>query len=263
MQSGFRKPGEFCWFEIMTADVAKSRDFFGKALGWSFVEDQIPGGTYSKAKIGACEIGGFTDLASPMIPKGTPPQLSCYVATADCDKAAQTALANGGKALALPFDVMDYGRMATLMDPTGATFSLWQPKKHKGTEVDAGLHGAPAWFELMTNDVDRGASFYSKVFGWRPEIMQSAPGMKYTTFDNPSAGRKEKAAGMLHITKDMSPMPSHWNPYFTVTDIRKTVQESQRLGAKMVVNIAHTPSLGRWATMTSPDGVTFSVASWD
>ena len=40
------------------------------------------------------------------------------------------------------------------LDPNGAEFDVWEPRKHLGTDVDSRLHGAPSWFETMTTDVD-------------------------------------------------------------------------------------------------------------
>ena len=46
-----------------------------------------------------------------------------------------------------PFDVMDFGRMAVISDPTGAHFSVWEPKTHKGTRI-TGVPGTMCWADL-------------------------------------------------------------------------------------------------------------------
>ena len=48
------------------------------------------------------------------------------------DAAAAEAKELGGQLLMGPFDVLEEGRMALIQDPTGATFALWQARKHKG-----------------------------------------------------------------------------------------------------------------------------------
>ena len=50
-----------------------------------------------------------------------------------------------------PSDVFDAGRMAVIQDPTGAKFSLWQPKRHIGADVIDEV-GAHCWSELNTKD---------------------------------------------------------------------------------------------------------------
>ena len=39
--TGTRKPGEFCWINMLTPQPEQARDFFGKLLGWSYFE--MPG----------------------------------------------------------------------------------------------------------------------------------------------------------------------------------------------------------------------------
>ena len=38
---GTRKAGQFCWINMLTPQPAQARAFFGKLLGWTYVE--IPG----------------------------------------------------------------------------------------------------------------------------------------------------------------------------------------------------------------------------
>jgi predicted enzyme related to lactoylglutathione lyase len=79
------------------------------------------------------------------------------------------------------FDIMDQGRMAVCIDPNGAEFDVWEPRKGLGTDADSGQHGAPSWFEALTTDTGRAAQFYAQLFGWTPE-PQSLPGVEYATF---------------------------------------------------------------------------------
>ena len=65
-----------------------------------------------------------------------------------------------------PFDVMDYGRMAVLLDPTGATLSVWQAKTHPGILVH-NQPGAFCWGQLNTSDTAMAESFYTALFGPR------------------------------------------------------------------------------------------------
>ncbi|HXM92652.1 MAG TPA: hypothetical protein VOA64_00125 [Candidatus Dormibacteraeota bacterium] len=60
----------------------------------------------------------------------------------------------GAEVQAQLFDVYDVGRMAVIRDPTGAVFSVWQPKKNIGTGL-AGVDGALCWADLMIPDQER------------------------------------------------------------------------------------------------------------
>jgi uncharacterized protein len=57
--------------------------------------------------------------------QGVPPHWLIYVASDSADESAKQASELGGKVLAPPFDVYDFGRTSVMHDPTGATFSVW------------------------------------------------------------------------------------------------------------------------------------------
>lgn len=62
-------------------------------------------------------------------------------------------------------DVLDAGRMAFLVDPTGGFIGLWQAGRHHGAEL-VNEPGALVWNELRTRDVEAAAAFYGEVLGW-------------------------------------------------------------------------------------------------
>ena len=64
-----------------------------------------------------------------------PPHWAAYLAVDDADAVVAKAVSLGGTVLQAPFDVMDLGRMAVITDPIGASFSIWQAKKHSGVGV--------------------------------------------------------------------------------------------------------------------------------
>jgi predicted enzyme related to lactoylglutathione lyase len=60
----------------------------------------------------------------------------------------------------------------------------------------------------------------------------------------------------------MGPMPPSWVTYFTVRDADQAVGEAQELGAKICVPAQDIPNIGRFAGITSPQGVTFFVMQY-
>ncbi|MFN8178878.1 MAG: VOC family protein [bacterium] len=248
MTTGTRKPGDFCWINMLTPEPAEARAFFGKLLGWTYVE--MTGVAGHAVKVGGRDIGGLFDVVSPGRPKA-PPMIGVMVKVDSADATAKKVASLGGKAQPA-FDIMDAGRMAVCHDPNGAQFDLWEPKKMLGTDVDASLHGAPSWFETMTTDVGRAAKFYSSLFGWEAETMPM-PGGSYTTFKLGDA----YVAGMMAITPEMGGMPPCWGTYFTVKDADETAREAAKLGAALCVPPQDVPGVGRFCGITSPQGVTF------
>ena len=67
MTTGTRKTGEFCWINMLTPQPAEAREFFGKLLGWTYVE--MPGMGHAM-QVGGRDIGGLFDLDGPNTPPG-------------------------------------------------------------------------------------------------------------------------------------------------------------------------------------------------
>jgi predicted enzyme related to lactoylglutathione lyase len=253
MRTGERNPGEFCWINILTPRPAEAQAFFSALLGWTYVE--IPGMGH-RVQVGGHDIGGMWDLAAPNTPPGTPPGIGVMVKVDSADATAKKAISLGGKAKPA-FDVMEQGRMAECRDPNGAPFDLWEPKKSRGADADSSLHGAPSWHETMTTDVARATAFYTKLFGWTAEVMPME-GFDYTSFKMGD----EAVAGMMAITAEMGRIPPHWAVYFTVADVDRTVREALALGAASCVPVQDIPGVGRFAGLTSPQGVIFYVITY-
>ena len=253
MATGTRKTGEFCWINMLTPQPAEARAFFGKVLGWTYVD--IPGIGH-RVQIGGHDIGGLFDLEGPNTPPGTPPLIGVMVKVASADATCEMVTSLGGTAKPA-FDIMDQGRMAVCFDPNGAEFDVWEPKKMLGIDADSTQHGAPSWFETMTSDVDRAAKFYSGLFGWTPEVVPMQ-GSTYTTFKHGAAD----VAGMMRITPQMGKLRPHWATYFTVNDADETAREAVKLGAKLCMTMKDVPGICRFCGITSPQGVTFRIVQY-
>lgn len=253
MTTGIRKPGEFCWINMLTPDPTKARAFFAALLGWTYAE--IPGMGHI-VKVGGHDIGGLFDLEGPNTPKGTPPLIGVMVKVENADAACERVISLGGKAKAA-FDIMDNLRMAVCTDPNGAEFDVWEPKKGLGTDVDSSEQGAPSWFETLTTDSRRAARFYSGLFGWTPETMPM-PDLDYTTFKHGT----DYVAGMLQITPEMGKMRPQWATYFTVKNADQAMSAATALGGKIFMPLKEVPGVGRFCGIMSPQGVMFYVIQY-
>jgi predicted enzyme related to lactoylglutathione lyase len=253
MTTGTRKTGEICWTNMLTPKPDQARTFFGKLLGWTYVE--LPGMGHI-VRVGGRDIGGLFDVVSPQTPKGTPPVIGVMVKVDSADAAAAKVRKLGGQAKPA-FDIADSGRMAVCFDPNGAEFDVWQPKKMRGFDVDSLAPGAPTWFETLTTDAARAVKFYSDLFGWTPQ-PKPMPGFDYTVF---SLGDTQ-VAGAMPMLPHMAGTPPHWATYFTVRDCDAAARQTTELGGKVCVPPQDIPDIGRFCGITSPQGVTFYVIQY-
>lgn len=111
--------GALTWNELIDSDVDKAATFYADLFGWETAAMDMGDFTYTLFKNGGKDIAGA--MAPPM--EGMPNFWGVYFAVDDCDATVETAKTSGATVLAEPMDTPP-GRMATLMDPQGAAFSV-------------------------------------------------------------------------------------------------------------------------------------------
>ena len=135
--------------------------------------------------------------------------------------------------------------MATFADPTGAAFSVWEAGQHIGTEL-GNVANTYSWNELMTRDLSTAQSFYSAVFGWSFEVMETPNGEYHVI----AGGENGGLGGMMTMPAEVPEMvPNHWGVYFTVDDLDASVAKVQELGGQVVMPAMEMPGIGRMSTV--------------
>jgi uncharacterized protein len=248
------KPGTFCWVELATSDGEAAKTFYTKLFDWNFVDNPMgPGMVYTMLNLDGKNIGALYKMMPEQEAQGIPPNWLSYVSVADADETVNKAKAAGATILKEPFDVMTFGRMAVIQDPTGAVFALWQPKDHQGAEV-YNVPNSFTWNELMTTDTKKAGDFYSGVFDWRRDVQNFGP-LEYTMLIN---GDRPNG-GMLQITPEMGPIPPNWLVYFAVDDCDAKAQKAAELGGQIMKPADDIPGVGRFAVLLDPQGAAFAI----
>src|SRR4051812_41066132 len=243
--------GAPCWIDLFTRDTDAARAFYSDLFGWTALEqNENFGGYYMWEREGVPIAGGMR--AEPGQP--LPGLWSVYLKVDDAAKTVETAKSAGATVIVEPTTVGDTGIMAVLIDPTGASIGLWQPKDFGGFTV-RGEPGSVGWFELLTRDYEKAVEFYRDVFGWDTHTMSDTPEFRYTTL-----GSDENAlAGIMDASDALAAgEPPYWGTYFAVADTDDTVARARKLGATVTVE-AHDTPYGRVATAKDPGGTQFSV----
>jgi predicted enzyme related to lactoylglutathione lyase len=233
----------FCWIELATNDPAASKSFYTSLFGWAANDMPMAEGVYTMLQKNGQSLGALYQN------KDVPPNWASYVAVASADDSAKKAQDLGANLIAPPFDVMDIGRMAVVADPQGASFCLWEAKKHIGATI-RGEIGTLCWNELMTPDIAAAGDFYSKLFSWSLK-----PSPEYTEISLGSTG----IGGMLPLTSDMQGMPAAWSPYIMVDDCDATADKAKSLGAQIYVKPTDIPHVGRFAVIGDPQGAMIDI----
>jgi predicted enzyme related to lactoylglutathione lyase len=115
--------GTASWFELHTRDFDAAVRFYERVFGWdTHVVGDSDDFRYTTLGEGEDQLAGIMD-ATGHLPEGVPAHWAVYFAVTDTDDAVTRATGLGGGVVAPAMDT-PYGRLATLTDPTGASFRL-------------------------------------------------------------------------------------------------------------------------------------------
>ncbi|HSE80701.1 MAG TPA: VOC family protein [Gaiellaceae bacterium] len=119
--------GVFVWDELMTTDVEAAKRYYGEVVGWDSRDmDMGNDFVYTIFSSGGADRAGGMPI--PPQAEGNPPAWMTYLGTDDIDATAEKARSLGAMIMQQPWDVPTVGRLAILVDPTGAVVGLFKPE---------------------------------------------------------------------------------------------------------------------------------------
>jgi uncharacterized protein len=116
----------FVHVELATTDLDKAKSFYRSLFSWQLQDvDMGSGMSYTMVGVGEGTGGGMMKHPVP----GAPSAWLAYVLVEDVRTATAKAKSLGATIMRDVTEVADYGTMSIIVDPTGATLGLWQPRK--------------------------------------------------------------------------------------------------------------------------------------
>jgi predicted enzyme related to lactoylglutathione lyase len=276
MESGPQAPrrtyphGVPCWVDTEQPDVGAAIDFYGGLFGWTFEDAMPPGapGRYVVAKLAG------RDAAAIAGPGDGLPAWNTYVAVEDADAAVGRLTAAGATVASAPADAGEGGRGAVLIDPEGAEFRLWQPRRRVGVQA-TNEPGAWNFSDLHTRDAEAAMAFYTQAFGWQFDdigfaVMIRRPGYGdhlEATFDPGIRTRQAKATAppgfedaIAWVAEPVEGEAANWHVTFTVADRDQAVTDAERLGAAVLAQ--QDSAWTRTALVRDPQGAVFTASQF-
>lgn len=248
------EPGSFCWPELATSDAAGAKTFYTGLFGWNANDSPAgPDMIYTMLQKSGKSVGALYGLGPQQ--KGVPSHWNIYVAVASADETAKKAKELGGNVLMEPVDVMDVGRMAIIKDKQGATFCVWEAKKHIGAEI-INEPNTLCWAELDTTDMGSAEKFYTALFGWG--VKRGGEAANETAYTEWQRGGNS-IGGMMTIPKEWGPVPPNWLVYFMVSDVDAATKKAGELGGHAIVPPTDIPKTGRFSVIGDPQGAVFAI----
>jgi predicted enzyme related to lactoylglutathione lyase len=240
-------PGTFSWTDLATSDPDDAKRFYTGLFGWEFEDQPVPGNSvYTMLRKDGKEVAALFQAR-----EGMPTFWGSYVTVESADSAASKAADLGATLIMEPFDVTDAGRMATIQDPTGAIFSVWQPHGSIGATL-VNVPGALTLNQLATPDPETAERFYTELFGWRTEQMSGG--------DSPYWGiylGDRVNGGMMPIAPEGG-VPPHWLSYFGSADVDADAGRAGELGGQVTFPPTDVPG-GRITVIQDSQGAMFGL----
>ncbi len=124
----------FVHMELSTGDLAAAKKFYKKVFDWKLKDLGPEMGNYSLINTGSRNVGG--GMAATSMP-GQPTAWLVYAEVASVKKTIAKAEKAGAKTV-VPFqEIGGMGAIGIFVDPTGASFGVWEKAKKKAAKKGA------------------------------------------------------------------------------------------------------------------------------
>ena len=115
------------WFETLTTDTGRAREFYESLFGWTAAADSVPGFNYTTFHLGDTPVGGMMQITPEM--GSFPPHWGVYCTVEDVDASAAKITELGGTITLPLMDVPGVGRMVGFSSPQGVMlYAITYPK---------------------------------------------------------------------------------------------------------------------------------------
>ncbi|HZJ33615.1 MAG TPA: VOC family protein [Vicinamibacterales bacterium] len=243
--------GRFVWHDLVTADVMKSRAFYGQLFGWTFEAGAGIDPGYTIIKHQGQQIGGIV----PREGTNVTAQWLSYVVVADVDATAKSFERGGGRLFRGPLNARKDLRVAVVADAQGASVGLVSRGPNVRDDGAVPAVNRWLWVEYVARDPDAALSFLGESLGFEHEVGETRDAFTYYLLktDRPRVGLFR------------SPWPrdsSAWLPYVRVADPARTAAHVVELGGTVLVPPGPRVRNGSLAIVLDPEGAPIALQKY-
>ncbi len=239
-------PGQFVWFDLLTADVAAAKVFYGELFGWSFEQE----GRYATIFNNGHRIAGMLEV-EPKTGEYAEPLWLGSLSVVDVDKAAGKVKEQGGKVLKGPDDMQNRGRGVLVSDPQGAQLVLLRATGGDPPDDEPEM-GDWVWNEIWSNQPQETSRFYQALGGY--EVIKI--GEDYEILLNDGSWH----AGIRPVVDDR--YRTRWVPAVRVIEPEAMLDKVEALGGVVWLRPDESPSNGDTALISDNDGALLMIQRW-
>ncbi len=211
--------GKFVWHDLLTPDIAASRNFYGGLFNWTFEQH----GRYTVVLNNDLPIGGMLEI-KPEADKGAEALWLAYMSVPNVEKASTYVEEQGGEVIKGPLAMQHRGTGALVSDPLGAQFLLLNALGGDPADSEPEV-GSWLWNELWSNQPQDSFIFYQNLGRYDSIFGQK----DYQILQNEGKWR----AGIRHVPE--AEFKVRWVASIRVADPAILLDKVKQLGGKVWV----------------------------
>jgi predicted enzyme related to lactoylglutathione lyase len=247
-------PGRWVWVDLVTADVAQARRFYGAVFDWSFETHGRGAKAYTLVRNDGVPVAGMLHAAAVGDASAPAATWVGLVSVDDVWHAARAAEKRGGALLVPPTELPGRGLVALLADPEGARFGLLDSSAGDPPDLFPGP-GEFIWRELWSRDTDAMAAFYVEVTS-----AQAQPAAGHAPVEWHLAVAGYPRAGIVYTQVDA--LPAAWLQYVRVADLDDALARVRANGGSVLLAPGPQARAGTVAIIADPQGAPLGLVQW-
>lgn len=248
--------GKVVWHDLITEDLEAVRPFYAGLFGWIFEEaNSDRTADYVVARKDNIIVAGLLGIEAANDGENYSRWLP-YISVDDVDAAVARSTA-AGASVAVTARNVAFGRVAAIIDPQGAVIGL--ARSEIGDPDDAttaAKPGRPVWTELLADDPQAAASFYSTLAGYQSRTLERRGG-EYVVLASDGTDR----AGIFQNPAEGDYTPV-WITVFGVEDPAAAAARAVALGGTIILPVSSDLRDGTTAVIADPSGALLALQSW-
>lgn len=249
--------GKLVWLDLVTADLAGARRFYGALFGWTFADLGDSKGAYTMAYKAGFPVSGMVERKE-LRNRERQARWIGFMSVADVKGAAAAVASKGGRVLIPPRQVPARGEMAVVADPDDAPFGLINAAGGDPAD-ELGPAGDWIWSLYQSPDAGSAAAFYQDLGGY--EVVEADPVGQAPHFLLVAGGYAR--GSVVEIPAERSGLRPDWLYFARVASVSESLAQAVALGGKVVMEPRPGVLNGRLALITDPSGAPLGLMEWD
>jgi predicted enzyme related to lactoylglutathione lyase len=237
------------WHDLVTPDLAASKDFYGKIFQWTFQDENFKGISYTTIYHNEKVIGGMIEMKSA---KSSTWISSLPLSNQDLNKRIKKLVGNGAKPLLAPVKIPGRGKQVVFEGSQGEEFALISANQYTDAMDTETSEGNWLGIEFWASDVKKAEDFYKNAF--EVEIQK-------TMYDNKAywlfVAGGNTLAGM--IQNPVTNQGSQWVPYVRMGDLESIVSKVKQASGSVILAPNMKVREGKISIIQDPHGAIIAI----